>query len=426
MIDTPMTTATAMPMPMPLIGAPARPGPAASNGSNPTNPAGVAAPAPSEPPSFAQVMRDTRGDETAPPALGTPPTQADARRVSRDASATRDDRRIDDRADDHTRDQADGCAACTEAADEDVDNTEPPIDGTPSAVPNETPQAMPHHDTAVLAAFDSIAAGSSAPAVDPVGVTPPLDSAAISRRAPFFAASAGVKASEAREAAAAELQATTTHAPTVSTLGADGLEASRSGSSGPTATTSPASPLVGAMTTPVADSLLTHTLSHAPAPQTITDALPTAASSMPQHEIDADVRGPAFAPALGAQVAMMARDGLHEARMQLNPAELGPVQVRIALDGHNARVAFHADAFATRAAIEASWPALASALRESGLTLSGGGVFQQFNGDARQAREAFAAARGTQGSDDGESGDPRLSMATRQMRAPRGLVDMVA
>ena len=49
-----------------------------------------------------------------------------------------------------------------------------------------------------------------------------------------------------------------------------------------------------------------------------------------------------FAPELGAQLTLWVRDGVHEARLQLNPADMGPVEVKIALDGSAAQVSFNA------------------------------------------------------------------------------------
>ncbi len=102
--------------------------------------------------------------------------------------------------------------------------------------------------------------------------------------------------------------------------------------------------------------------------------------------LDAPVGSREFAPALGAQVAVWVRDGVHEARLQLHPAELGPLAIQIALDGHSAQIDFHAAHALTRDAIEASLPALAASLRESGFTLAGGGVFGQGAGGAAGER----------------------------------------
>jgi flagellar hook-length control protein FliK len=73
---------------------------------------------------------------------------------------------------------------------------------------------------------------------------------------------------------------------------------------------------------------------------------------------------------------VLARDGISQAELHLNPAEMGPVSVQIVMDGSQARIDFGADVAATRQAIEAGLPELASALRDAGFTLAGGGVSQ--------------------------------------------------
>ena len=72
------------------------------------------------------------------------------------------------------------------------------------------------------------------------------------------------------------------------------------------------------------------------------------------------MESPDFAEAFGVQVSLLARDGVQEAELHLNPAEMGPVSVQIVLDGERARIDFGAQAAATRAAIEASLPELAA------------------------------------------------------------------
>jgi flagellar hook-length control protein FliK len=110
----------------------------------------------------------------------------------------------------------------------------------------------------------------------------------------------------------------------------------------------------------------------APGPAVVSSALP-----VPVHSAD-------FAAAFGVQVSVLAKDGVQHAELHLNPAEMGPVSIQITLDGTQARVDFGADAAATRHAIEAGLPELASALRDAGFTLAGGGVGQHSasNGNA--------------------------------------------
>ena len=86
---------------------------------------------------------------------------------------------------------------------------------------------------------------------------------------------------------------------------------------------------------------------------------------------------PEFKQALGLQLSVLARDGIQQAELHLNPADMGPISVQIALEGDQAKVDFGADSAATRQLIESGLPELAAALREAGFTLSGGGVHSQ-------------------------------------------------
>src|SRR5205814_8829590 len=85
---------------------------------------------------------------------------------------------------------------------------------------------------------------------------------------------------------------------------------------------------------------------------------------------------PEFREALGVQVSVLARDGVQHAELHLNPADMGPISVQIALTGTQAQVDFGADSFATRQIIESGLPELAAALRDAGFTPAGGGGSQ--------------------------------------------------
>jgi flagellar hook-length control protein FliK len=108
------------------------------------------------------------------------------------------------------------------------------------------------------------------------------------------------------------------------------------------------------------------------------------------------VDAPEFTQALGVQVSLLAVDGVQQAELHLNPAEMGPISVQIAIDGTQAQVDFGADMASTRQLIESGLPELASALRDAGFTLTGGGVSQQ-------ARQGSSDGRG----DSGERGGSR-------------------
>jgi flagellar hook-length control protein FliK len=136
-----------------------------------------------------------------------------------------------------------------------------------------------------------------------------------------------------------------------------------------------------------------------------------------------------FAPALGAQVALWVKDGVQEARLQLHPAELGPVTVQIALEGQAAHIDFTAAVAATRESIEQSLPALAAALRESGFTLAGGGVFGrsgQGANDSHRERAPEGRGQGTRGTGAVGAGGAGESAPLPARRWGRSLVDLYA
>jgi flagellar hook-length control protein FliK len=94
-------------------------------------------------------------------------------------------------------------------------------------------------------------------------------------------------------------------------------------------------------------------------------------------------------------------------------------------------VDFQADLAPTRQALESSLPALAGALQEAGLTLAGGGVFQQSPGqqgqDSQQARAGQSGASGSsRRRDEADDGQPLPALGSVTAARPRGIVDLVA
>ena len=105
-----------------------------------------------------------------------------------------------------------------------------------------------------------------------------------------------------------------------------------------------------------------------------------------------------FAGELANRLQVFARNGGHEATLQLHPADLGRLQVSITTDGDQARVLFVADSAAARDAIEQSMPRLREMLAQSGLQLSHSDVSGQFQGGADSQRDAPGLPR-TAGAD---------------------------
>jgi len=133
----------------------------------------------------------------------------------------------------------------------------------------------------------------------------------------------------------------------------------------------------------------------------------------------------AMADRIGLWVAGAAQDGPMTAELRLNPAEMGPVHIRIELDGQTANVDFAAAALETRQAIEASLSHLSEALAEAGLSLSGGGVSDQPQQQAwaqAQGQPDAGSGRGRGASISGPSGlnAEAPGGTTNPTRLPRG------
>ena len=168
------------------------------------------------------------------------------------------------------------------------------------------------------------------------------------------------------------------------------------------------------------------------APGVMPKVMPGTEANVVPARLAASPGSPEFAGQLSAQLTTYAIEGVRHARLELHPLELGPVTVQIAVDGAQARVNLSAEHAATRQALEQAMPALASSLREAGLTLSGGGVFDQ----PRQPQPDGGAA--TAGGRDGSNGrrERDLGHGTTAESGPapvpagqlrrRGVVDLVA
>lgn len=170
---------------------------------------------------------------------------------------------------------------------------------------------------------------------------------------------------------------------------ADGAQGGAIGESQPLATPSSTQPMPG-----FPAELARHT-------QAISDTAANAAPG-PEIRLPTPVHSPQFVPHLSSELVLLAREGVQEARVQVHPAELGPIAVQITLEGNAAQVRLAVDSALTRDLLEQGLPTLAAALRESGLTLTGGGVFQQ----PREPAHDGQGGQGGRSSGQGAGGAP--------------------
>tara|TARA_R100000005_G_scaffold84289_2_gene52358 strand:+ start:11069 stop:12397 length:1329 start_codon:yes stop_codon:yes gene_type:complete len=126
---------------------------------------------------------------------------------------------------------------------------------------------------------------------------------------------------------------------------------------------------------------------------------------------------PEFTGELANRLQVFARNGGHEATLQLHPADLGRLQVSISTDGDQARVLFVADSAAARDAIEQSLPRLREMLAQSGLQLAHSDVSSQSQGSGDSQRDAVGGSRQAAADD---TGNGLLSGAAESAPQPVG------
>ena len=353
---------------------------------------------------FAQLLNRQQAApaEAAPEAAADDPTKPSAEadkadsaraaeaRGARNRAATRSANGSNGKAgNDKKTETAESAAVKTDKADAQTADAAPVVDPAlahwlanlhlPPAVPAEAAQAgtaaaLSSHGGKAVAALDTAAAGTT-------GSTDAEASSGLAGRKGLPVHGAGRPDDRTDKAGAPALRA----AAEKSAASADALVATTTADNA-----AQQAPTAGPRGFEAAAAALTAGPTPAPvaaAPEPLTVVVPAALDSAE------------FAQAFGVQVSVLARDGVEHAELQLNPTEMGPVSVQIVMDGTQARIDFGADAAGTRQAIEHSLPDLAAALREAGLTLSGGGVSQHAHGrgndtPGEQRPGAFAARGG--------------------------------
>ncbi|MGY1407980.1 flagellar hook-length control protein FliK [Luteimonas sp. A611] len=149
---------------------------------------------------------------------------------------------------------------------------------------------------------------------------------------------------------------------------------------------------------------------------------PQAAPALPPLPMPANPDA-GFDEGFGTRLVWMAEQRVGHAEIRLNPEHVGPIEVRVQLDGEQVRAEFHSAHAEVRQAIEASLPRLRELLAQHGLQLGQADVGQGQAGRDGDAARAGATARRGQG---GEPGDPGQTPTPPAALRTRGLLDEYA
>jgi len=193
------------------------------------------------------------------------------------------------------------------------------------------------------------------------------------------------------------------------TLG--GVEAEKQGSSGP----SVAAPAGGGADASAG-------LAQAGASAAVTAA--PAAATTAALQVHASVDSAEFAQGLADRVSWMIGNGVNGAKLQVNPPQLGPIELSISVQGNHALVAMTTHSAVTREALESSSPKLREMLSAQGF----GQVSVDISQRSFQDRSAFSRPYGQSSSGERSAATaaaPAASIAA-QPRASVGALDAYA
>ena len=150
-----------------------------------------------------------------------------------------------------------------------------------------------------------------------------------------------------------------------------------------------------------------------------------AAQAAVQTQLATPLDHPAWGSELGQKLVWMVADKLHVAEMHINPPQLGPVDIKLTVDGNETTAVFTSPHSEVRQVLESSLPKLREVLAESGIMLGNASV----TADSPRDGSAFAQPQQRMPRLGGDAGPGMEQESMRPAAAPvrgRGLVDLFA
>lgn len=150
-------------------------------------------------------------------------------------------------------------------------------------------------------------------------------------------------------------------------------------------------------------------------------------SEQPQP-ITSTLDSPNWSKEFGSRLIWMTKNDQQVAHININPPQLGPVQISISLTGDQANTVFTSPHAEVRQAIQDSLPQLREMLSASGINLGQADVGSQLPSQNREAAFQFANEARTSGENDILSPDSHASSNPTgiPIQRGRGLVDLFA
>ena len=120
----------------------------------------------------------------------------------------------------------------------------------------------------------------------------------------------------------------------------------------------------------------------------------------PVLALQPSMQSEAWGKVLSNRVVWMAREGVQQAELRLNPANLGPVEVKLHMSNEQANVTFLAQNAATRDALEQALPKLRESFQENGMELAHADVSEHASEQDNDEEDSESASQNTAGNTD--------------------------
>lgn len=147
-----------------------------------------------------------------------------------------------------------------------------------------------------------------------------------------------------------------------------------------------------------------------------------------QSSIQPHIRENSWSQQFGEKIVWLAKNDQQSARININPPELGPVQITLSLNGDQAKLAFSSPHAEVRQAIESALPQLKEMLSSAGISLGQANVGA--NPNHQNPDNPYLAANGKHSADENAilpANDKALSTSiSTVLQRGRGLVDLFA
>lgn len=131
-----------------------------------------------------------------------------------------------------------------------------------------------------------------------------------------------------------------------------------------------------------------------------------ASANMVTTTVPTPMQNPQWGSDVGERLVYLVKQDIQHAEIRLNPAHMGPIEVRLTMQNDQAHLTMTATHSVTRDALEAALPKLREMFADAGVTLNGVSVTGDTFADQRQREQSASAfAQSDQRQSDGFAGD---------------------